>query len=45
MDRLNGTSKAYDMKIDADKTKVMKVIRNGGEIRWKYRWKEGRACY
>jgi hypothetical protein len=32
MDRLNDTAKAFDMKINVDKTKVMKVSRNGGEI-------------
>ena len=32
MDRVNDTAKAYDMKINVDKTKVMKVSRNRGEI-------------
>ena len=32
MDRLNETAKAYDMKINVNKTKVMKVSRNGGVI-------------
>ena len=32
MDILNDTAKAYDMMISVDKTKVMKVSRNGGEI-------------
>ena len=32
MDRLNDTAKTFDMKINVDKTKVMKVSRNGGEI-------------
>ena len=32
MDRLNEMAKAYDMKINVNKTKVMKVSRNGGVI-------------
>ena len=31
-DRLNDTAKAYDMKINVDKTKVMEVSRDEGEI-------------
>ena len=40
MDRLNVAAKAFDMKINVDKTKVMKVSRNGGEININ-RWTEG----
>ena len=32
MDRLNDTATSYDMKINVNKTKVMKVSRNGGLI-------------
>ena len=32
MDRVNDTAKAYEMKINVDKTKVTKVSRNGGKI-------------
>ena len=32
MDRLNDTAKSYDMKINVNKTKVMKVSRNGGAM-------------
>jgi len=31
MDRLNDTAKSYDMKINVNKTKVMKVSRNSIE--------------
>jgi len=42
-DRVNDTAKAYDLKINVDKTKVMKVSRTGGETKYKDRWTEGRA--
>ena len=32
IDRLNDTAKSYDMKVNVNKTKVMKVSRNGGLI-------------
>ena len=35
---LNDTAKIYDMKLNIDKTKVMKVSRNAGKIKINGRW-------
>ena len=32
MDRLNDTAKLYEMKININKTKIMRVSRNGGVL-------------